>query len=161
MNPPMLAALGVLIWGGMLVMLLVSIAVQTDIERRWDEAWAIDWETRNGKPIDGMIDDLARQLAGFTSARRLLNLYVFIVVAALGGLAVAQFRLWLMPADAFAELLKFGLALLVLLFLPLRVGAEIGLWLVDGMYRQVRQAVGERLVITSKQELDKLPKAAR
>jgi len=157
-NPPLLAALAVLVWGIVFVLLLASIAIQTDIERRWDEAWAVEWERVNGRPIDELIDRLAGQIAGFTTARRLLNLYLVIIIGALGVLLAAQIRMWIMPADAFAGLMLFGAGLLGLLFLPLRVAAEIGAGLVEGMSRQVRQACGERLVISSRRELDGPPR---
>lgn len=157
MNPPLLAALAVVVWSIVFVLLLASIAIQTDIERRWDEPWALAWEQANGRSIDELIDRLARQLDGFRSARRLLNLYLFLVLAALLALMVAQYRVWLMPAGAFAGVMLFGLALLGLLFLPLRVVAEIGAGVVEGMHRQVRQACGERLVITSVREMDGPP----
>jgi len=157
LNPPLLAALAVLVWGVLFVLLLASIAIQTDIERRWDEPWALEWERINGRPIDELIDRLGRQMDGFRSASRLLNLYLLIVMAALIGLIVAQYRMWILPAGAFSGVLLFGVALLGLLFLPLRVAAEIGSGLVEGMHRQVRNACGERLVITSARELDGPP----
>jgi len=158
MNPPLLAALAVLVWGVVFVLLLASIAVQTDVERRWDEAWALEWERTNGRPIDALIDRLARQLDGFGTARRLLNLYLLIILGALAALVTAQYRVWLMPVESFTGLLQFGLGLLALIFLPLRVAAEIGAGVVEGMYRQVRTACGERLVISSARETDGTPR---
>lgn len=143
------------------ILLLASIAIQSDIERRWDEPWAVEWERLHGRPIDELIDRLARQAGGFRTARRLLNLYLVIVLGALAALVVAQYRLWLMPADAFTGLLLFGTGLLTLLFLPLRVAAEIGAGLVEGMHRQVRQACGERLVISSARELAGPPRRVK
>lgn len=153
MNPPLLAALAVVVWGGVFVLLLVSIAVQTDVERRWDEPWAVEWERSHGRPIDDLIDRLARQVDGFRSARRLLNLYLLLVIGAILALIVAQYRVWILPAAAFSGVLLFGMALLGLLFLPLRVAAEIGEGVVEGMHRQVRTACGERLVIRSAREV--------
>lgn len=158
MNPALLAALAVLIWGIVFVLLLASIAIQTDVERRWDEAWALEWERVNGRPIDELIDRLAGQIAGFRTARRLLNLYLLVILGSLGLLLAAQIRIWIMPAEAFAGLMLFGAGLLGLLFLPLRVASEIGSGLVEGMHRQVRQACGERLVISSRRELDGPPR---
>jgi hypothetical protein len=160
-NPPLLAAIAVIVWGVVFVLLLVSIAVQTDVERRWDEAWAIEWERVNERPIDELIDRLARQMSGLQTARRLLTLYLLIALGALAALLIAQYRVWLMPAGAFSGLMLFGLALLGLLFLPLRVAAEIGSGVVEVMYRQVRVACGERLVISSVREMDGPPRPAK
>lgn len=161
MTPQAVVTLGVAVWGAVFLALLVALAIETDIERRWNEAWALDWERRHDRPIDELIDSLAGQVRAWRLARRLLTIYVVLALVALVGLGAWQARGAALAPDAFRGVMIFGGAIAGFLFLPLRVAAEIGLGLVEGMHRQARQASGERIVIRSERELDALPKPVK
>jgi hypothetical protein len=83
---------------------------------------------------------------------------VLLFAAAMGAVAFLQWRRWVFTAAGFKDLMLFGLGITGLVFLPLRVMAEIGLGLLEAMQRQVRESSGERLVIRSAEELDGPPK---
>ncbi len=161
MTPQAIMTLGVAVWGLVFLALLAALAVESDVERRWDEAWAIDWEARTGRQIDELIDSLAGQVRAWRLARRLLSLYLAASCIALVVLAVWQARSSALAPDVFRGVMIFGGAITGFLFLPLRVATEIGLGLVEGMHRQARVASGERLVIRSKRELDAYPRPVK
>ncbi len=150
--------LGVGIWAIVFVFLLISLAVSADVERRWDETWAIEWEKRNGASIDVLLGRLSQQVSRWRLGRRLLNIYLWLGVLALAAVAALQLSRWPMSAAAFRDVMVFGLALVGLILLPFRFACEIGLGLVEGMYRQARAATGERLVVEGGREIDAVPK---
>ncbi|MEK7474596.1 MAG: hypothetical protein AAB152_03075 [Candidatus Coatesbacteria bacterium] len=161
MNIRLLAVVAALVWGGVFALQLVAMWVVADIERRWNESWALEWERTHGKPIDELIEQLAGQIQGWRLARRLLNLYLvlaFVVIIALG---VVQWQAWFMSGKDFAEFMRFLLAITGLLFMPLWAASAIGVGLAESMYRQVRVATGERIEITSAEEIEKYPKPER
>ena len=161
MTVHLVVGLGVAMWGLVFLLLLGAMAMEADVERRWNEAWAEQWEQAHGGSIDALIGRLARQVERWRLGRRLLNLYLLAGFALLAALAAYQYaRRPLSPAE-FEEAFLFGLALFGLLLLPLRAGAEIGLGLVEAMHRQVRLAVGERIVIEFKREIGRVPKPTK
>lgn len=151
-------AIGIAVWGAVFLLLLVALAVEADVERRWNEDWALEWERVRGKPIDELIDTLAAQHAGWSRARSLLTWYLLLALGALGAVAWLQWQHELMLPATFERALLVAAAVVGLLILPARVVAEIGLGIVEGMHRQARFAAGERLVINSKEEIDHYPK---
>lgn len=161
MNPNLLVAVSVLVWAVVFLCLIAATAVESDVERRWTEAWAIEWESRHGVPIDDLIDRLAGQAARWRTARRLLGFYVLLGLAGLAGVAALEWRGAPLSPPAFRSLMVFLAAITGLVFLPLRVLAEVGQGLVEGMYRQVRAATGEKLVIESRREIAELPRPER
>ncbi len=162
MSEQLIVVLGLLVWGTVFVCLLAAMAIEADVERRWDEAWALDWEKRHGASIDELIERLAQQARRWRLAKRLLSMYLVVGLVALVVLGVFQYQRWLtLSPDAFRGAMLFGVALIGLLLLPFRVVCEIGLGLVEGMHRQVRNAVGERVVISSRQEIDEIPKPTK
>ncbi len=157
-NAQLALALGVVAWSVVFIFLLASLAIAADVERRWDESWVLDWEQRTGLSVDVLIDRLGGQVSRWRLGRRLLTIYLLAGIAALVLLAALQFNRWAMTATTFRDVMLFVLAIVGLILLPLRVSAEIGLGLVEGMYRQVRRAVGERIVIESRAELTEIPR---
>lgn len=154
----MVIVLGLVVWGGVFVCLLAAMAIEADVERRWDESWALSWEESHGGSIDPLIERLTRQVERWRGAKRLCSLYLTFGVAALAAVALFQYRPGILDAEPFRDAMLFGLGLVGLLLLPLRVVCEIGLGLVETMHRQIRSAVGERILIEAKQELTELPK---
>lgn len=158
MSSQMVVVLGLAVWGGVFVCLLVAMAIEADVERRWDESWALSWEQGHGGSIDPLLERLAKQEERWRGANRLCTLYLVLGVAALAVVAFFQYRSGILDAVPFRDAMLFGLGLVGLLLLPLRVVCEIGLGLVETMHRQLRNAVGERILIEAKQELTQLPK---
>lgn len=158
MNGRVLALVAVVVWGAVFAFQVVAMWVVADIEKRWNEAWAIDWEKRNGRPIDELIEQTAGQIKAWRKARRLLNLYLVLAMASMAAIAVVQWRGWVMSGPEFAGLMRFLLGITGLLFIPLWAASWIGVALVEAMYRQVRVATGERIEITSAGEVDRYPK---
>jgi hypothetical protein len=161
MNARLLAAIAALVWGGVFVVQLIAMWVVADIEKRWNESWALEWERTHGRPIDELIEQIAGQIQGWRLARRLLNLYLvlaFVVILAIG---VVQWQAWVMSGPDFANFMRFLLVITGLLFMPLWAASWIGVSLAETMYRQVRLATGERLEITSAEEIEKYPKPER
>ncbi len=161
MNVHLAIALGVAAWGTVFLFLLASIAVSADVERRWDENWVMSWEGRNNSSIDVLLDRLSSQADKWRLGRRLLSIYIGVGVLILAGLAVLQYKDWVMTAATFRELMLLGLGLVGLVLLPVRVACEIGLSLLEGMRRQARKATGERIVIESESEVSEIPKPAK
>lgn len=158
MSGPEFLAIGIAVWGAVFVLLLVALAVEADVEKRWNEDWAVEWERIRGKPIDDLIDGLSAQHAAWRKARSILTWYLLLAVAVAGAIAFLQWQHELMLPATFERAMLLSAAVVGLLMLPARVVAEIGLGIVEGMHRQARVAAGERLVIHSKEEIDGYPK---
>jgi hypothetical protein len=154
-------ALGVAIWGGVFVFLLIALAVENDVLHRWDEQWVAAWESRTGRPVDDLLERLAHQISRWRMARRLAFLYLVLGVVALGVAAAIQFRVSYLSPEGFRTVLFVCGAILGLLLFPLAVSCEIGLNLVEGMRRQLRMTLGEKVVIHSRQELTGIPKPGK
>jgi len=152
-----LAMVGLLVWGLVFVLLLAGMAVAADIERRWTTEWVRDWETRNNTSLDVFLDRIEGQTSQWRTARKLLNLYVWLGLIALVVLGFFQYRRWILDPAAFRSAMLFGLALVGLFFLPVRVVCEIGLGVLDAMHRQIRTAADDRLVIRSAAEIKEIP----
>jgi hypothetical protein len=157
MSLNLLAAVGIAVWGIVFVLLLAGMAIAADIERRWTAEWALGWEKRNMCSVDVLIDRLASQTRQWRTARKMLNLYVWLGLSVLAILGFFQYRRWIMDPVAFRSAMLFGLALVGLFLLPVRVVCEVGLGLVDAMYRQVRSATDDKLVIRSAGVIAYLP----
>jgi hypothetical protein len=156
-NAYLLAVFGIVAWGAVFISLLIAMAISADVERRWNTAWARGWEERNGKSIDELTERLARQTGAWRTAGRLMGVYLWLMIAALAVIALLQASRWIMSPDAFRNAMLFGGALVGLLMLPLKVVCEIGLGLLDGMHRQVRVAMDERIEIIPKSEIFEIP----
>jgi hypothetical protein len=152
------AGIGVAVWGAIFVFLMVTIAIEADIARRWDEQWVLGWEARTGRPVDDLLDRLSNQISRWRMARKFAMVWLVIGVIVMVGVAGIQYRMTLLSADGFKTLLLVGVALLGLLLLPLTVGCEIGLNLVEGMRRHLRMTLGEKVVIHSRRELSGMPR---
>jgi hypothetical protein len=161
MNGHVLALIAVVVWGAVFAFQLVAMWVCADIEKRWNEAWAIDWEKRNGRSIDELIEQTAGQIRAWRMARRLLNLYLVLAAVVIVAIGVVQWRGWVMSGPEFANLMRFLLGITGLLFAPMWAASWIGLALVESMYRQVRVATGERIEIASAGEIDRYPKPVK
>ncbi len=154
-------AIGLAVWAGVFLLLLVALAIEADVEKRWNEDWAFGWEQARGKPIDELIETLARQHAAWRRARSILSWYVLLALGLIGAAAFVQWQHEVMLPDTFERAMLLGAAVLALLALPARVVAEIGTGIVEAMHRQARFAAGERIVIHSKEELYALPKPGK
>jgi hypothetical protein len=152
-----LALVGLVVWGIVFVLLVAGLAIVADIERRWTAEWARDWEKRNGTSVDVLLERLTNQTAQWQTARKLLNLYVWLGLIALVVLGFFQYRRWILDPVAFRSAMLFGLALVGLFFLPVRVICEVGLGVLDAMYRQIRVAADDQLVIRSAAEISEIP----
>jgi len=152
-----LAMVGLVVWGLVFVLLVAGLAITADIERRWTAEWARDWEKRNDQSVDVLLERLTNQTTQWQTARKLLNLYVWLGLIVLVVLGFFQYRRWILDPVAFRSAMLFGLALVGLFFLPVRVICEIGLGVLDAMYRQVRIAADDRLVIRSAAEISEIP----
>jgi len=161
MNVHVLGVVAALVWGGVFALQLAAMWIQADIEKRWNEEWALEWERKHGRPIDELIEQIASQIRGWRVARRLLNVYLVLALAVMAVFAFIQWRGWVMGGPEFASLMRFLLGITGLLFVPLWAASWIGAGLVEAMYRQVRAATGERLEITSAGEYDRIPKPAK
>jgi len=154
----MVAGLGVIVWGGMFLLLLVVLAIETDLEKRWDRAWAEEWERRNGTSIDVLVARLDGQLLRAHSVGRALNWIIGALLFMMAGVAFLQFSRELLTPDGFKNVMFFGAVATGLVFLPLRAAAEVWLGLVRSMRRQVRVATDERLVVDRGTAVDEIPK---
>ncbi len=154
----LIVAIGMAIWIAVFIFLIIALTVEADVTRRWDEQWAISWEQRTGRPVDDLLDRLAGQIRGWQTARRLAFFYLFICVVAVGILAGVQYFMPILSPDGFQKMMLLGGVMLVLLFIPLMATCEVGLNLVEAMRRQLRQALGEKVVINAKQEIRAIPK---
>jgi len=161
MNERVLAVIAGLVWGGVFVCQLVVMWVAADIEKRWNESWALEWERTHGRPIDELIEQIAGQIRGWRIARRLLNVYLVLAFAVMAAIVFVQWRGWVMSGPEFASFMRFLLAITGLFFMPLWAASWIGVATVENMYRQVRLATGERLEITSAGEYDRYPKPVK
>lgn len=161
MNAQIAVAVGLVVWGCVFACLLAAQAFEADVERRWNQAWILDWERRRGATVDDLIERLAGQVRGWRKATRLLNVYLGLGVVALAGVAALEYwREILSPAE-FRSAMLFGVALIGFFLLPLRIFSEVGLGLVECMYRQVRRAMDERVVIEAREEIDELPRPGK
>lgn len=151
-------AIGIAVWGAVFVLLLVALAVEADVEKRWHEDWALEWERVRGKPIDELIESLAGQLSVWRTSRSLLTWYLLLSIAAAGVIVFVQWQHELMLPATFERAMLIAASVVGLLMLPARVISEIGLGIVEGMHRQARAAAGERIVINSKEEIDAWPR---
>ncbi len=156
-----MTAIGVAIWGGVFIFLLISLSVENDVARRWDEQWVTEWESRTGRPVDDLLDRLAHQISRWRMARRLATIYLIVTIVAFGALAAYQYKASFLTPEGFRVVLLVCGALLGLLLLPLAVSCEIGLNLVEGMRRHLRMTLGEKVVIHAKRELAVMPSLKR
>jgi len=154
----MAAGLGVIVWGGLFLLLLVVLAIETDLEKRWDRAWAEEWERRNGTSIDVLVARLDGQLLKAHAAGRALNWVIGALLFMMAGVAFLQFSREILTPDGFKGAMFFGVMVTGLLFLPLRAAAEVWLGLVRSMRRQVRVATDERLVVERGTAVAEIPK---
>ena len=69
-----------------------------------------------------------------------------------------QFKMAILTSTGARTVFLTGGVVLAFLMFPLLVGCEIGLNLVESMKRHLRQALGEKLVINSRQELSEMPR---
>lgn len=158
MNLYIAITLGVAIWGAVFVGLLVAVTVEMDVARRWNQQWVIDWEARTGRPVDDMLERLDTQIRGWRKARNMSFWYCIAWVVLLAIFSAIQFKMSLLTAIGARTVFLTGGAVLGFLMLPLLVGCEIGLNLVESMKRHLRQALGEKLVINSRGELKEIPR---
>ena len=70
MTVHLVVGLGVAMWGLVFLLLLGAMAMEADVERRWNEAWAEQWEQAHGGSIDALIGRLARQVGRWRLGRR-------------------------------------------------------------------------------------------
>jgi len=158
MNLYIAITLGVAIWGAVFVGLLVAVTVETDVSRRWNQQWVIAWEARTGRPVDDLLERLDTQICGWRKARNMSFWYCVIWVILLATFSAAQFQLAILTSPGARTIFLTAGAVLGFLMLPLLVGCEIGLNLVESMKRHLRQALGEKIVINSSQELREIPR---
>ena len=158
MNAQIAVAVGLVVWGLVFACLLAAQAFESDVERRWNQAWILDWERRRRSTVDDLIEQLAGQVRAWGKATRILSIYLWLAVAALAGLAALEYWREILSPTEFRSAMLFGVALIGLFFLPLRIVSEIGLGLVECMYRQVRRAMDERLVIEAREEIAEIPR---
>lgn len=138
--------------------LLIALAIESDVARRWDEQWVQAWEAQNARPVDDLLDRLSRQVQRWRTARRLA--FIYLVASLLVFIAVAgiQYKMSIMGPDVFRIFLLAAAGMFGLLLLPLMVGCEIGLNLMESMRRHLRASLGEKVVIHSRHELGAMPK---
>jgi hypothetical protein len=158
MNMYIAVTLGVAIWGAVFICLLVAVTIETDVARRWNQQWVIDWEARTSRPVDDLLERLDTQIGGWKKARNMSFWYCIGWVVLLAVFAVVQFKMSILTSTGARTVFLTGGAVLGFLMLPLLVGCEIGLNLVESMKRHLRQALGEKLVINSRQELSEMPR---
>jgi len=158
MNMYIAITLGVAIWGAVFIGLLVAVTVETDVAKRWNQQWVIDWEARTGRPIDDLLERLDNQIGGWGKARSMAFWYCLGWVLLLVVFSIVQFEASVLSAIGARTVFLTGGAVLGFLMLPLLVGCEIGLNLIESMKRHLRQALGEKLVINSRQELYEMPR---
>jgi len=158
MNLYIAITLGVAIWGAVFIGLLVAVTVETDVSRRWNQKWVMDWEERTSRPVDDLLERLDTQINGWKKARNMAFWYCVAWVILLVIFSAIQFQASILSPIGARTVFLTGGAVLAFLMLPLLVGCEIGLNLVESMKRHLRQALGEKLVINSRQELYEMPR---
>jgi len=158
MNLYIAITLGVAIWGAVFVGLLMAVTVEADVSKNWNQQWVMNWEERTGRPVDDLLERLDRQIKGWHMARNMAFWYCAGAGLLLVVFSVFQFQTSILSPLGTRTIFMTGGTILGFLMLPLLVGCEIGLNLVESMKRHLRQALGEKLVITSRQELNEIPR---